>query len=373
MDKELYDKYAALMIELVVCAIKDEVPDPNLLNEGVDLDELFKGCKRHNLTACVSYALESAGVHDNTFAQAREKAIRKNVLMDSERTTILARFEEEKIWYMPLKGVFLKNWYPKSGMRQMSDNDILCDATKVDDIRDILEALGYTCERFGKGVHDIYKKKPVCHFEIHRSLFSDLHEGPLFPYYKDIKDHLIKTDDCEYGYHFRDEDYYIYMLAHEYKHFSGGGTGVRSLVDTYIILQHFQDSYDWDYIAEELEKLELTEFERNCRELSEKIFARETLSDEEQEYLNYFIYSGTYGTLENSLEKALDKYGNGSKLRFVLFRIFPPPRLLRGAAPWVVKSPLLIPAAWCYRLFRGMTSSRKKISNEMKYLLKRKE
>lgn len=372
VKNELRDKYAAVMIELVICAIKGQVPDQELLQD-VDLTELYKVCNRHNLTACAAYALESAGISARKFSQAKEKAIRKNILMDSERRIIFQHFEEHKIWYLPLKGVLLKEWYPKSGMRQMSDNDILCDETKVNEIKEIFEECGYTCERMGIGVHDIYKKKPLYHFEIHRSLFSNLFEGPFFPYYKDVKERLIKTEGTEYGYHFRDEDYYLYMLAHEYKHFSRGGTGVRSLVDTYIILNRFRDSYDWDYLAEELEKLELTEFELRNRLLVEKLFAREPLAQDEQEYLNYYIHSGTYGTLENAVNIAFEKYGKGSKLRFVLFRIFPPPRLLRGAAPWVEKSPILIPAAWCYRLFRGMTSGRKKVANEMKYLINKKD
>ena len=33
------------------------------------------------------------------------------------------------------------------------------------------------------------------------------------------------SEGSRYGYHFSDEDFYLYMLAHEYKHFSGSGTG----------------------------------------------------------------------------------------------------------------------------------------------------
>ena len=44
-------------------------------------------------------------------------------------------------------------------------------------------------------------------------------------YYQDVKSHLILDEGSRYGYHFSDEDFYLYMLAHEYKHFSGSGTG----------------------------------------------------------------------------------------------------------------------------------------------------
>lgn len=102
---------------------------------------------------------------------------------------------------------------------------------------------------------------------MHSDLFSPTHIGNLYPYFKDIKERLIPDENSDHVYHFRNEDFYLFMLAHEYKHFTGG-TGVRSLVDTYIFLRRFSKSLDWDYLGEELEKLGITDFERSNRELA---------------------------------------------------------------------------------------------------------
>ena len=112
---------------------------------------MFEVCQQHILTACSAYALESAGVQDHDFTQAKEKAIRKNILLDAERVKILKRLESEKIWYMPLKGALLKNLYPKLGMRQMSDNDILCDSNYRARIKTIMLDMGFTCEHYEEG------------------------------------------------------------------------------------------------------------------------------------------------------------------------------------------------------------------------------
>ncbi len=40
--------------------------------------------------------------------QVKKKSIRKNCLLDIERTSILADMEQHGIWYMPLKGSILK-------------------------------------------------------------------------------------------------------------------------------------------------------------------------------------------------------------------------------------------------------------------------
>ena len=200
---------------------------------------------------------------------------------------------------MPLKGSLLKDLYPKLGMRQMSDNDILCDSGRMKDIYDILTENGFRCVHFGKDNDDAYFKDPVYNFEMHRSLFREEHIGVLYDYFKDVKERLIKDDGNDFGYHFRNEDFYLYMIAHEYKHYTFVGTGVRSLVDTYVFLRKFSSSLDWEYINAELAKLGVADFERSNRELALKVFSMKQLTKEDRKELEYYAMSGTYGKKEN--------------------------------------------------------------------------
>ena len=148
-----------------------------------------------------------------------------------ERAAILEKLEEAGIWYMPLKGSVLKDLYPRYGMRQMADNDILIDASRAEDVKSIMQSLGFTTECFGMSNHDIYHKPPVSNFEIHTALFGLSHEEKIYVYYRDVNSRLIKDEGKRCGWHFTPEDFYVYITAHEYKHFSGGGTGLRSFLD----------------------------------------------------------------------------------------------------------------------------------------------
>lgn len=369
MEKREFRKNAADMIYLTACAINNKKPRQERI-DNLDLPKLFEVCQKHILTACVAYALESVGVKDNDFTQAKEKAIRKNILLDAERGNILRKLEAEKIWYMPLKGSFLHNWYPKLGMRQMADNDILVDSEKMVEVRDIFLDLGYTCEHFGHQNHDVYFKEPVLNFEMHSGLFSSAHIGNLYGYFNNVKGRLIKDQNSDYGYHFRNEDFYLFMLAHEYKHFTGGGTGVRSLVDTYIFLRKFKGSLDWNYINTELNKLGIAEYEKQNRELAIKVCTLKQLTLEDKRLLDYYVMSETYGNTENSVKNGIKYRGNGSKLGYILYRIFPPISFLEASVPWVKKSKLLIPAAYIYRFYRCATSSKKDVEREVKQLEK---
>jgi len=367
MEKAEFRKNAADMIYLTACAVNGITPKKERL-DSMDIKKVFEVCQKHILTACAAYALESAGVKEHDFTQAKEKAIRKNVLLDAERVMLLKRLEEEHIWYMPLKGALLKDWYPKLGMRQMSDNDILCDSSRRADIKKIMLEMGFTCRHYGIGNDDAYLKEPVCNFEMHNALFTSTHVGKLCDYYSDVEKRLIKDEDNEYSRHFSNEDFYIYMIAHEYKHYATGGTGVRSLLDIYIFQKLFGDLLDRDYIDRELKELELEDYERNARELAEKVFTLKALTIEEKKLLDYYVISGTYGTVSNHVENKLQKTAQGSKFKYIIRRIFPDMKTYKVWYPWAYKHKWLLPAAWAFRLVRGITVRRKTISSEVKAL-----
>lgn len=358
------------MLYLAACAINGIVPDA----ENIDLDRLYAVSKFHSLTAICAMALESAGILlSDKWREVTAKAIRKNILLDAERTQILSYFEQNGIWYMPLKGIILKDMYPKVGMRQMADNDILYDSSFHMQVKEYMESKGYKTESVGKGAHDTYHKPPVYNFELHTMLYPELTDKNIHAYYADVKSRLVKDTDREYGYHFTDEDFYIYMTVHEYKHYSGGGTGLRSLLDCFVYVRVKGDGLDWDHISRELEKLGLKNFERSSRELCMKVFSGTeplAMSDNEREMLEYYLLSGTYGTeknhVENNMKKFSEKTGSKSKFRYIMGRIFPELEVYKEHYPFFYKHRILLPIGWLYRLFKGIILKSRRIINELK-------
>ena len=132
MTKEEYHKVIDELIYLSGCVVNGNVPAKEHV-ASVNLEHLYTAASKHNLCAIVGYALESAGVSDNSFIQAKAKAIRKVAAMEIDKELLFERFEQEKIWYLPLKGTIVKELYPSIGLRQMADFDILYYMTE--DIR----------------------------------------------------------------------------------------------------------------------------------------------------------------------------------------------------------------------------------------------
>ena len=346
------------LIYLISCAVNGVKPDPERV-AGMDMDAIYTLASRHMLAATVAPALKAAGIQDKRFAKALEHSALKSSTMDMEMDALFAELDAAGIWHMPLKGTVLQHLYPVYGMRQMSDHDILFDAERAEDVKTIMERLGFSTEYFDEGNHDVYHKEPVSNFEMHRELFGPSHDEKLYEYYKDVQNRLLGEG---YEKHLNPEDFYLYVTAHEYKHYSSRGTGLRSVVDTYVYLQ--KTKLDMDYVTAEAEKLGMAEFEAANRSLAQHLFSGVELTEADKKMLDYVMSSGVYGTIVHSVENKMRKNG-WDKLRYALGRFFVPVSrknrdyaAYAGQYPFFYKHKILLPLLPFYRTIRAMKAGR---------------
>ena len=357
-----------------------------------DFEALFQAANRHLLSAAACVALEKTGLMGacppetaKRFQEKKVRSIRRTLLMDAERRALLDFFEKSGIWYLPLKGVVLNGIYPQYGTRQFADNDILFDPARWREVRDFMLGRGYRAESVGKGAHDAYHKPPVYNFELHRRLFTD--DGSPFltaaaAYYGDVKARLIKDEGNRFGYHFRDEDFYVYFLAHSYKHWDGGGAGLRTVLDVYLY-RRAKGDMDEAYIGSELEKLGLTAFEALFRSLGEKLFGPSpapALTKEERKALAWLESSGVYGTLKHGVQNDLRRLQGGegpiggrTRARYLLRRVFPEREWYRANAPFAYRHGWARPFYWVYRLGRGVFVNGRRNMKALATVLTREE
>ena len=359
------------MIYLVVCALHDMTPEDDVM-EAMDFEQVYRLAKSQTMAAVTFYGLElwekaktvlEAELYSK-WKEAREKAVRKNMLFDIEREKLFSFMEEKGIWYMPLKGSVMKELYPQAGMRQMADNDILYDSSFCNEVQRYMVSEGYEAVSVGMGNHDVYKKKPVYNFELHRALYGETQEEDWVKYYENVKERLVLSEGTSFGYRFSDEDFYVYFTSHAHKHYAGYGTGIRTLLDFYVYL-NTKPELDFSYIEKECEILGIAEFERFSRSLCKKmfdgncaaleVFFEKNLSDEEKQLLIYYLTSGTYGTLQRGIANKIKKlqkkgYGN-SKLRYAWNRLFPGYDTYKYYAPSVRGKFLQSAAGWFRRIF----------------------
>lgn len=353
------------MIYLLACGINNISPEKEKLKD-LDVLELYSASVSHQLDALTGKTLQKTGIAlPKEWSDGIAKAVRKTILFDAERAKLFSFMEQKGIWYLPLKGIVLKDFYPAIGMRQMSDNDILYDGDFCEDVQEYMVSQGYSARSVGLGHHDVYKKEPIYNFELHRSLYSKAHQEGWMEYYCNVKERLVLSAGTSYGYHFKDEDFYVHMVSHAYKHYTGSGTGLRTLLDFYVYLKVKEQTLDFDYIERECTTLECVEFERLNRKLCRKVFSEgiiesgETLwtelEKEEGELLEFYLTQGVYGTAKQGIESRIRKYqkksGSKSKLRYFISRVFSKDSIY-WHCPWAVKHKWLLPIACIWRAIR---------------------
>ena len=374
IDNNEYFQVVSDMNYLIYCIINGKAPDKEKANN-MNLDELFKAANKHMLTSITAMALEKAGVQNYDFTQALGNAVKKNGTLDMEKRKIFKQLEEKGIWYMPLKGSVLKDYYPQFGMRQMSDIDVLFDSQYAEKVREIMENFGFHTKEFGDGHHDVYFKQPVSNFEMHWKLFGPHHDERMNEYYNNTKDRLVKDSNNQFGYHFTNEDFYIFMTAHEYKHYQGNGTGLRSVLDVYVFMKKFGDTLDMNYIESELAKMGIAEFEKQMRQLAINLYGKNEVTDTDCEMYNFVVYAGTYGSMDSLISSRIKKTGSKGllgKIKYVWNRLFPPIENMRQFYPQFFENKLLLPLLPFYRISRIFTVQKDFVKSELKALFKYK-
>ncbi|MEE3451550.1 MAG: nucleotidyltransferase family protein [Acutalibacteraceae bacterium] len=210
---------------------------------------------------------------------------------------------------------------------------------------------------------------------MHTHLFGEGHSDVFNEYYDNTMRLMLHDEDSKFGYHFSDEDFYVFMTAHEYKHYSSNGTGIRSLLDCYVYVKNKGNTLDWDYITEQCRQLEIADFEQKRRELAMKIFSSEQLpklTKSNREQLEFYLMAGTYGNLDSMITSRIKNTGSKGllgKTKYVCNRLFPPMETMREYYPQFFENKLLFPLLPFYRLSKIFTIRKEFVKSELKALI----
>ena len=351
----------------------------------MNLDRVHALAENQGLSAISWYGLESAdadaasqGPIGAAWRSERDRAIRRQLLFRAERTQICAQLAESCIWHVPLKGAVLEDWYPRIGMREFSDNDILYDPAYRANIARLFRERGYD---MGPGIHDsglngAFTKDPIFNFEMHIGLFANITSHVFAQYYEDVHSRLVSEDGSPWRLRFTDEDFFIYLLAHSYKHFNYGGTGARILCDLWVFMKRVGETVDWRYVDGELETLGMTAFWQSLKRLVSCVFEADfdpgELDAGDRKTLYELTAYGVYGTLDHQVEIGLERgAAQGASVGgYMLKRIVPEDEWWEAMHPFAYRHKLARIPIVVYRAV-GIAfdpERRKRIATELKVI-----
>ena len=200
---------------------------------------------------------------------------------------------------------------------------------------------------------------PPISIEIHRGIVPD-NQKVFTEYYQDVFEKAVKYEEYKYIYKMNMEEYYIFFIAHFYKHYYSGGSGIRYIADEYFINQH---DIDREYVKKAMRQLGIYEFERDIYRLSNIWFEGLKSNACFDQMTRYIMSSGTYGTIINKINNDIERDG---KFKLIIHSVFVPYTGMCVKYPVLKKLPFLLPVLWIYRAFNFVFTG----NLEIKYMIK---
>lgn len=343
------------LIHLLASVLHDAQPQNP--PEGLDWERLYKLSVRHCVANMAFYGLRRMNSDrqppqevKQKFQSDYQKALAKEATQHIAVEQLLNLFEENEIPCLPLKGYLLKYLYPRPDMRLMADVDILFKEEQAKQVKRLMLEQGFSAEHQG-GNHDVYYRKPYMNIEMHRRLIAE--NSPYSVYLNKTWARARLKPEFKFTWQLPPEDFYIYLLIHLTKHYTGGGTGIRSFMDIWVYRRRYMDELNWDYIRTELEEIGLREFAKNICGLGEMWFGTGQSNELYEEMTGYIVSSGAYGTRKQSVISSLgiksEKKNPPAKQVYWLRLFFPQLEILKNSYPFLDTQPFLLPACWVLR------------------------
>lgn len=330
--------------------------------------ELFHFSTKHKIENITLAAIKKANIPiEKDLLEHWEGICDENTVQlmfqESEKERLVEAFNEANIEFLPLKGWFLRDVYPKKEYRFMSDLDVLFHISDRKKVSVLLKELEYSGGIGDYGSDDSYYLEPFIHLEVHIDMVSVEHEK-WYEYYKCIWDKVILVSQFEYKLNWN--DFYIYMMINYLKDYTLQGVGIRPIIDLYYFLDKYRDQLDFDYINNEFVKLGVSDLAQQTLQLVEDWFGENPkilCNDMGDKLLN----SGIYGTSEELVQHRYDSLAanvsgkEAKKVVYLLRRAFPEMKIMKYKYPILNKAPLLLPFCWGMRLFRHSDRARMEI------------
>ena len=332
------------------------------------LSHLFKFAKQHDVVHLVGDVLDRNGLLDQDaelkkrFLYERSMAVFRCEQLQYELASISGVFEQEQIAYLPLKGSVLRGYYPEPWMRTSCDIDILVHPEDVEKAVSALETqLQYT--RGEESDHDVLlTSESGMSLELHYQLQGVEARETEEKVLTDIWSYARKSDGKEWGYELPDAYFYAYHISHIAKHLRGGGCGVRSVLDTWILNHNIE--FDKNAREAVLQETRLGKVAKGLENLAEVWFSNQP-TDELSEILGeYIVRGGLYGSMANVITKWKNEKKN--PVSYLFSRLFLPYENMKYKYPKLKKYPVLYPfytvKRWC-QLFQK--DKKERALNEM--------
>lgn len=333
-------------------------PDP--LNH-INYQDVYSIIRRNGILLTVYNVLPDEGKRD--FQNVYLTTLKQAVLQRHEGDQILKAFGQAELNCMALKGWVLCQLYPKQMMRQMADLDILIQPYDYEQIKTILENLGFSGKSTGSSwKHDSFIKGEI-NVEIHKRLTDD---SDIIQNWE--KEMWIRANQTAPNiYEMILEDFYIFHFVHMHKDFLNGSLGLRRIVDTWLLSQN--KDLNMAFVKNTLDQFGIWNFHERMIQLSRVVMGETSMDTDSEILLKHAFNYGIYGTDKSYKAGRIAAMSAKSmklgKIRSFFAAVFLPYSRMKAQFPIIKQYPFLLPVFWTKRIIHfiqgNMTENKRKL------------
>lgn len=329
-----------------------------ILNE----EAFFKLAYENGLIGIIFHKIKRKNVSDKLYNKLNLSFLSyvdKDLKQQATINLVNNLLNENKIKHIFLKGSHLKKLYIESHMRGMGDIDILVEPEDLEKVLSIFKKNNIKLTSRSLA-HDVYITKSGINIEIHPG-FKVVKEERYSLFLKDVFNYLKPVSKYQYQL---DKAFELnYLTYHLVKHMHAGGIGLRSILDIGIFINYYKDQIDLNTLNKLLSENNLLHFLKYLIAVNNRLFNfniellnnnskidNNTLDD----LVEYVVASGIHGvgSTHNEFSSRVLNEGKNSKLKFVLRRIFPTVKEMKGIYKILNKVIILLPFMYIIRLIK---------------------
>lgn len=286
-----------------------------------------------------------------------------------QMSKVLKMFNKENIPVIVLKGLVVREFYPKPELRTMSDADVLVKTEDLNRIKKLLKGLGYIESEITKS-HIVFEHEKHYDIEVHWTLTKIryfkcqyLFENQMWEnqiWEKTIKVNVGDSEALSLSF----EDLAVHLCNHMAVHSVYSGFGIRQLCDLVLLVEKKGSLIDWSSFLNKIKKLGIEKFTMSiflvCRQLFNMTIPQELKSIElvEEELLKLLINdifsSGVHG--KKSISRLFGTYlasDSANSDRYL----------------YAKKHIILVPIAWIHHFGRGVFNKEYSFLSKIKFLV----
>lgn len=340
----------------------------------ISLSDLYRFTRKHMVSSMIYHALKQLNLNDTElkpfYEDYKEFSLRE-ASFSAQSTKLLDSFEKNEISVMPFKGSDVKKYYPKEYMRSSVDVDILIDEQKIDNVDVIMKENGFTVS-YSTEKETAYIKKPYFSYEMHKTVIEK--SSPFYKHFVNILKESPLYIGKNYIHKMSFEDMYIFSTVHFYKHFIGGGSGIRFLLDLQVLNNNLPENFNKSYVENKMKDMGIYDFHCKMSELAQKSFnGTEKKTNGDRLICKYLYLQGCFGSESGYILQMIEKKAKRNKsLRFFYFlwyKFMYQERRFRYY-PILKKYYFLLPVCFLHRIFKSAFFDRKNIMNDYRSYVK---